>query len=449
LANPSVSPSRRQSLLHQLDDAERRLDLLEAPRRSSRSLPSLQRIEPLQRHLAPDEAFIEYALHPGQITTFLVTQRTFRVFGRTVGDLDGRILLFNELLSGPSSEEAIRPGLTLSKLLLGDALPVLGSGVHRIFVSVAGGLAALPFDALPDPANPSQPILARYEIAYAPSLLALSEERSHPARRPPYDALALAPLSDGIEGNAWPAQRAELRSLPWSGREVNRITRMMSGHVETLTGGSATETAFKARPLRDFKVIHLATHALLDPQVPSRSAIVFARGSDRDDGWLQPREISSLDLAGQLVVLSACQSAAGTISSAEGMHSLARAFTYAGAQTVVGTLWKVEDSSAAAFVEDMYKSIAAGRPVSGALREAQLRMAGDHPYRNARQWAGWIAAGDPGAKLELEPRRRVYWPALAGVTALMAIAAVARRRPGRRSRAKSNVGPASAGHAPP
>ncbi|MEO8035873.1 MAG: CHAT domain-containing protein, partial [Acidobacteriota bacterium] len=145
---------------------------------------------------------------------------------------------------------------------------------------------------------------------------------------------------------------------------------------------------------------------------------------------------SSLELAGQLVVLSACESAAGTTSSAEGLHSLARAFTYAGARTVVGALWKVEDSSAATFVEDMYSSIATGQPVSAAMREAQLRMAGEHPYRKARQWAGWIAAGDPAARLELEPRSYWrYWPALAGAIALLVVALVAKKkfRPARRS----------------
>jgi len=428
LGAPALPAARRQLLLQRLDDSEQKFAILDASNRSNPFLPALQRVETMRKCLADDEAFIEYALRPGQITTFLVTRRAFRVFSRRVGDLEGRILLFTELLSGPHSEEAIRPGVALSATLLDDVLPFLDRGIHRIFVSVAGGLAALPFDALPDPTNRSQPILARYEIAYTTSLLALAEIRSHPGPRPPYDLLALAPLSDGMNRSGWPVQRAELRALPWSGEEVNRITRLMPGHVETMTGKTATERAFKEKPLRDYKVIHLATHALLDPQVPSRSAIVFARGSTPDDGWLQPREISSLDLAGQLVVLSACESAAGTISSAEGMHSLARAFTYAGARTVVGTLWKVEDASAAAFVEDMYKSIATGQSVSGALREAQLRMAGDHPYRNSRHWAGWIAAGDPAAKLELEPRRSRYWPALACAMALIVVAIVARKK---------------------
>lgn len=430
LESSTLPAARRQLLVQRLDDSEQKFAILDASNDSKPVLPALQRVETLRQCLAGDEAFIEYAVRPGQITTFLVTRRAFRVFSRPVEDLKGRILLFTELLSGSSSEQAIPPGVALSTTLLGDALPFLDrGGIHRIFVSAAGDLAALPFDALPDPANRSQPILARYEIAYTTSLLALAETRSHPGPRPPYDLLALAPFADGMNASAWPVQRAELRALPSSGQEVKRITRLMAGHVETMTGRAATARAFKEEPLRDYKVIHMATHALLDAQVPSRSAIVFARGSAPGDGWLRPREIAALDLAGQLVVLSACESASGTTSSAEGMHSLVRAFTYAGARTVVGTLWKVEDASAAGFVEDMYTSIAAGQSVSGALREAQLRMAGDHPYRNARQWAGWIAAGDPAATLELEPHRYWrYWPALAGAIALIVIAIVARKK---------------------
>jgi len=83
------------------------------------------------------------------------------------------------------------------------------------------------------------------------------------------------------------------------------------------------------------------------------------------------------------------------------MQSLARAFTYAGARAVVGTLWKVEDITAARIVEDMYAAIARGESVSAALRSAQLDAAGAQPYRNAREWAGWVATGDPAARPDI------------------------------------------------
>jgi CHAT domain-containing protein len=180
------------------------------------------------------------------------------------------------------------------------------------------------------------------------------------------------------------------------------------GRVDQLLDDAATKDAFERLNLRDYKVIHLATHALLDAEYPARSAIGFS------DGWLQMREIYQLDLAGQLVVLSACQTAFGTVSSAEGMHSLARAFTYAGANAVVGTLWKVDDRSASKIVRDMYAAIGRGRSVSAALRDAQLAAAAADPYRNARDWAGWVATGDPAVHPAIE-RGIPIPPWLAGI----------------------------------
>jgi hypothetical protein len=85
------------------------------------------------------------------------------------------------------------------------------------------------------------------------------------------------------------------------------------------------------------------------------------------------------------------------------MHSLARAFTYAGAKSVVGTLWRVEDAAASAIVTDMYSAIGRGQTVSAALRYAQIRAAGNHPYRNARNWAGWVVSGDAAAHPDITP----------------------------------------------
>lgn len=431
LGGAGMSTQQRQSLLERLDDAEHVLDVTaSAAAAQNRSMP--RNAGMLSRHLSSGEALVEFAQRGDRLVVFLVTRDGFQVLQQRIPDLDARIDLFNALLLSPRSEEAVQVGLRLSRKLLGDALPVLGDRVHRILFCVAGDLAGLPFAALPDPQDAgARPLVSRYEIGYVPSLLALAEMRTRAERAAPFDVLALAPLADGGRSAAVPSSRAELGPLPWSRSEVDRIGALMSGRVRTLTGASATETAFKQSALSDYKVIHLATHALLDPDVPSRSAIVFARSTGGDDGWLQPREIASLDLSGQLVVLSACESAAGRPSHAEGVHSLARAFTYGGAKTVVGTLWRVEDSSSAAFVVEMYRAIAGGESVGGALRTAQLRVAGDHPYRNAQQWAGWIASGDAGFRPPLAAPSSVRWYAIASALMLLAAGAllISRRPP--------------------
>ena len=400
LTSSSLGPAKRRLLLDQLDDAERKLDLMQT---SSKPPPPFHRdLSSLRRTLQEGEAWIEYTTRPNEVIVFLLTRHGFSVTEHAASSLVSRIDFFNDLLNSTHSEEAIRPGVALSNDLLGDVLPKLPASIHRLIIGVAGELAALPFDALPDPRNQGKPILARYEVAYAPSLATLAELRDRRSPAPRYDLLGVAPLAGSALAAALPSYRsAALAPLPWSRREVEEVTQLVRGRADSLFGVEATEDAFKRLRLRDYKVIHLATHALLDPQNPSRSGIVFSRGSTSDDGWLQMREIYQLDLAGQLVVLSACQTAFGTVSSAEGMQSLARAFTYAGARAVVGTLWKVEDITAAHIVENMYSAIGRGESVSAALRSAQLDAAGAQPYRNARGWAGWVATGDPTARPDI------------------------------------------------
>jgi CHAT domain-containing protein/Tfp pilus assembly protein PilF len=420
LTAPTLTPARRKLLLGELDDAEGRLDLLQTPTRAQP--PFHADLASWQRALRKDEAWIEYAARPNRVIVFLVTSEGLHVSQHAVGSLESRVEFFNDLLNSANSEEAVRPGAALSRDLLGDVLPRAASA-RRLVIGVAGELAALPFDALPDLEDPSKPLLARYEIAYAPSLATLAEARDRRLTTPRYDLLGVAPLASGAIATALPTYRsAALAALPWSGREVSEIARLVRGRADELLGASATEEAFKHRRLRDYKVIHLATHALLDPQFPSRSAIVFSRGSSSEDGWLQMREIYQLDLSGQLVVLSACQTSFGAVSSAEGMHSLARAFTYAGANAVVGTLWKVQDTAAAAIVEDMYGAINRGQSISAALRTAQLQAAGPNPYRTARHWAGWVATGDASARPDLHPRE--VQAGTLEVNVLVAIAAI-------------------------
>jgi len=398
LAADNLAPHRRAVLLQQLDDFEHALDDAESQSRIASPVISMASI---QRVLTRREALIEYVQLRDRVVVFLVTKRSLAIFDRPVRDLGARASFFTDLLSGSDAEQALPSGRGLSHDLLADVLLHLDPEVDRLILSVAGELSSLPFGALPDPRHPTQPILARYEIAYTPSLAALAELRERRATRPRYDLLGMAPLAGGLLASALPVYRsAQLGPLPSSGAEVNAIADEIRGHVDALMGDEASESALKRRPL-DYKVLHFATHAVLDPRFPARSAIILARGSPSEDGWLQPREIYRLKMTAQLVVLSACETAAGESSAAEGIHSLARAFTYAGAKSVVGTLWRVEDRSAKEFVQVMYAAIADGQPVGTAVRTAQLRLAGAHPYRNARNWAGWLAAGDPMARPEL------------------------------------------------
>src|SRR5262249_13245050 len=116
-----------------------------------------------------------------------------------------------------------------------------------------------------------------------------------------------------------------------------------------LTGPAATEQRTKSDDVKNYQIIHFATHAVLDERFPSRSAILLATNGHSEDGFLQMGEVFDLKLNADLVVLSGCQTGLGKFVRGEGMIGLTRAFFYAGASSVLATLWSINDPSTAYF----------------------------------------------------------------------------------------------------
>jgi CHAT domain-containing protein len=168
------------------------------------------------------------------------------------------------------------------------------------------------------------------------------------------------------------------------------------GGNRLLLGRDATEAGFKAQPLPDFEIIHIAAHGIASPKFPDRAALVL--GSDPksgEDGLLQVREIRDLSLNADLVTLSACDTGAGPLEGEEGIANLVRAFLFAGAKSVLATLWTASDVYTRTLMEHFYRYIAGGEDKGSALRHAELDLIkefGDQavPF----YWAGFVMVGD-------------------------------------------------------
>ena len=154
------------------------------------------------------------------------------------------------------------------------------------------------------------------------------------------------------------------------------------------------KTPLSSTSLRGFDLLHFNAHAFLDPRIASRSAIVVGRPRRDDAGLMQTREISQLDLGGAAVVLASCQTAVGPASPAEGMYSLARAFSTAGASAVIATHWSVRDRASAQFFGRFYGHLARGTTMVAARRATQIAAMGERPYASARDWAAFTLIGD-------------------------------------------------------
>jgi CHAT domain-containing protein len=217
-------------------------------------------------------------------------------------------------------------------------------------------------------------------------------------RAPP--GTMLATIRRAVSG----PERSELVALPGSRYEVETIAADLPGPSTILLGSRATEANFLHLPLDEYNVIHLALHGYVDPEFPDRSALVFAPQPPLNDGFLQVRQIRQLHLNASLVTLSACNTGVGPVGE-DGVNDIVNAFVDAGAQSVVSTLWDVEDQATAQFMTVFYRHLAQGEGKAEALRQAQLEMldSGASPYF----WAGFELDGEANGSLFREARAEI------------------------------------------
>lgn len=157
-------------------------------------------------------------------------------------------------------------------------------------------------------------------------------------------------------------------------------------------GPEANEHFLKTTDLRCWEVIHFATHAVVDDTEPNRSALILAAGDPHEDGLLQPREIAAMDLAGKVVLLSACRTASGELLQGENALGLVRAFFHAGARAVVASPWPLVDEEARDLMGELSTQLGRGETLGQALDGAKRarRSAGDPTMA----WAGLQLYGE-------------------------------------------------------
>jgi CHAT domain-containing protein/tetratricopeptide (TPR) repeat protein len=296
--------------------------------------------------------------------------------------------------------------------LMGPALAELPQDIRRLVIVADDFVHRLPFSALRPDAR-SDPLATRYEIALTPSAtLWLHWRKARPAHVVE-TALVLAA----------PAAIAPLEELPYARIEGKAVKRHL-GRAELLEGEDASESYVKRNAAGPFGLVHFAAHAVTDEVNPDRSRIHLSPGDDKEDGLLQVREITELDLGSRIVVLSTCESASGEILRGEGVMGLARAFFQAGAHTVVASLWPLRDDYGAALFDRFYHHLGTGTSVAAALQAAQLdRMKEGAP---AEAWAGVVVLGD-GDRIPVPGGKRPSLVPWAFVLGLLAAALLVRR----------------------
>ena len=280
---------------------------------------------------------------------------------------------------------------------------------RRLLIVADGSLQYIPFGALINPTSSSMdPMSASHEIIHIPSASTLAALRrddgnSHRSRilmvyDPVFnaederlegqDVLSPDSLDDRFDRLKFSAREAD------AVRDNNRSNRLAAPVF--ITGFEANRDYILEQPLSEFEILHFATHGELHSDYPELSRLVLSR-YDKDGkakiNFLFAHQISRLSLNADLVILSACQTALGPDIRGEGMIGLPSSFMFAGASSVIVSLWNVDDQSTAELMSSFYDfHLNEGLPPSEALQAAQgkIRQRWPAPY----YWAAFIFKGD-------------------------------------------------------
>lgn len=426
----------------------------QSPAYASLTEPEPLTVDAIHGLLDANTVLLEFAPGTTRSWMFAVTDTSFESFalppGRAIDDAARavhRLLTARQPVSGETTAhrqariaradaDLTARSRALSDLVLGPLASKLATEWRgrRLAIVASGALEYVPFAALPDPATRGRaaPLVAAHEIVTLPSAssLALLRRDDGPRTAPkkliavfadpvfaaddprvkttPRDARRVPPSGEAatrslatraIEAFVSGESRGSLARLPFSRAEAIAVAAQVpaASRLEA-TDFDATLALATSGRLNDYRIIHFATHGLINTTRPELSglalSLVDADGRSRD-GFLRLNTIYNLRLSADLVVLSACQSALGKEIAGEGLVGLTRGFMYAGARRVIASLWQVSDSATAELMKKFYTGLLQRHlSAAAALRGAQLEMSRDPRWVSPYFWAGFVLQGD-------------------------------------------------------
>lgn len=393
-----------------------------------------QRITPVSldaaRAALPSDhsALLEYSLGDSSSSLWVVTRNSWlRLPLPPAPVLRPRVEMLRTALADPTAAEsraARSAARALYRQLIAPAEPAL-IGVDQLIVSPDGALSRIPFEALlaadapadaPAPANAF--LVERYAISYTPSATVFAAARAKPASAasspaaPPRRAGRRAPSSPAAapdvvaigapEFGPLPPRGAKraLAPLPHTLEELESLREIAGAARCLVVNGAAarrdTLLALAARP--GAEVLHVATHGEANEAVPERSGLwLSASGDTTAPDFVSLDDLLALRMGTQLVTLSACETGAGRLERGEGVVGLARALMAAGAQSVVVSLWSVNDRSTAELMRAFYTPLlTGGASRTQALAEAKRALLRSSETRSPFHWAPFVLIGAPG-----------------------------------------------------
>ena len=416
----------------------------EIRRRRARSglvAEAMPRLADIQQALDGGTVLLEYALGKDRSYAWMITRSSIDSVELPEREAIEKIArrAYEMLVATRQTDarlQARQSAADLSRVILVPVIKHLAG--KRVLIVADGALEYIPFGALPLPnaglavSASSPPMIVGHEVVSLPSASVLSLLRDEQAARP-RASKALAIFADPVldrrdsrvEGAKRSTASAEAehhlsadrpepiddvsRSARDTGATFERLrySRVEADTIAAMTTAADTLKAldFRAsrevavsRELEQYRIVHFATHGLINSQRPELSGVVLSLVDEHgraQDGFLRLHDIYNLKLAADLVVLSACQTALGREIKGEGLVGLTRGFMHAGSPRVVASLWEVRDRATAELMKRFYRGMLTHRlSPAAALRAAQISMWKEPRWSAPFYWAGFVLQGD-------------------------------------------------------
>ena len=407
-----LSPEEKSSLSQNLGELEDKLEALkreirkESPAYANFKYPEIITLDETQKSLLDaNTAIFAYSVGQENSYAFAVTKKELRIFPLPSRDeIQNQVSDYLRIITDKDNHN-FEIGYELFNHLV---FPGLDKDIKKIIFVPDGILHFLPFETLLSNTTSNSWLIRDYAIAYAPSISSLREiikRKKSSKKTPRMDLLAFGDpsfgsLENGEDGgdifqDIFPSRPFNLYRLEYSGVEIDRISSLFKKNKRNIfRRKEATEDQVKTHKLDDYKIIHFATHSIIDERNPDRSSIVLTLYDDLpEDGILQMREVYTMNLNSDIVTLSSCQTGLGEFIRGEGIEGINRAFFYAGASSVLMSLWAINDQASYQLMERFYTHLRSSNSIMDALQKAKLEMIESDVLSHPYYWAGFIASG--------------------------------------------------------
>ena len=377
----------------------------------------------LQAALQPNEVFIDYYLNDKNLYAVLLEHKKMTILKNDIenANLNEQVQAFLQTTKQPDLTAFVNANIALRNTLFHfgtQHVERLVATKKRWIISPDDALFQVPFEILEDVGMQGisseknnfatfNYLIRQHSIVYQYSAALYLQSKNHEYSIFKRGLLAFAPFTDRnalANTNRSASLNQMFAALPFSKKEVENLYKNLSAKI--FISEDATKQNFIQNASK-YGVLHLATHTVYD-STDQEYNLVFLDKNKKSYSFLKNYEIAYSNLAAELVALSACNTANGTIQKGEAAASLARAFAYAGTPNVLTTLWEVPDQANASIIERFYKNLAQGLPKDEALQQAKLQyLATTNPTQTYPQmWAGAILIGNAEP---LQALQKAWW----------------------------------------